>query len=169
MVLLQNGLGIEKPLREEFPAITIISCCAWIGAHFIVSHGVVEHGMFERLDLGVFTQEAKQTDEEKEAYMKSARGEHEARLLSNLATYVREGGGDAVEKDEIQIARWHKNMWYVAEGCPWLRSRVLRLTFACTQECNDVRPGLMRYLQAHSQLTVMTAPERSFAAWPDPQ
>lgn len=150
VVLIQNGLGIEKPLRKEFPDITIISCCAWIGAHFIVSQGVVEHGMFERLDMGVFTQEAKQTDQDRELYLKSARGGHEARLLSCLAIYVREGGGDAVEKDEIQIARWHKNMWHVVAGLPKLRGRVLRLTFACTQECNNVRPATVRYLDLQS-------------------
>lgn len=111
IVLLQNGLGIEQPLRDEFPEAAIISCCTWIGAHFIVRRAIVEHGSFERIDMGVFTQERKQTPEEKAAWLASDRGKRETSILADFARYVKEGGGDAVEKEEIQISRWHKNMW----------------------------------------------------------
>lgn len=111
VVLIQNGLGIEKPLRDAYPDLTIISCCAWIGAHFILKHGFVEHGSFERIDMGVYTQERRQTAEEMELWSTSERAKHESKQLAEFASYVRDGGGDAVEKEEIQIARWHKTMW----------------------------------------------------------
>ncbi|KAF9434513.1 hypothetical protein BGZ76_007890 [Entomortierella beljakovae] len=54
IVLIQNGIGIEAPIKERFPRNPILSTIAYIG---VTQHksGVVYHsGMVQKLTVGVF-------------------------------------------------------------------------------------------------------------------
>ncbi|KAJ5051607.1 uncharacterized protein L3040_001382 [Drepanopeziza brunnea f. sp. 'multigermtubi'] len=54
IVLLQNGLNIEKPLIAAFPRNAVLSGVSLIGATEI-SHGVIVHDDADRLVVGAFT------------------------------------------------------------------------------------------------------------------
>ncbi|GAA95427.1 uncharacterized protein L969DRAFT_101548 [Mixia osmundae IAM 14324] len=54
VVLIQNGIGIEKPVQASFPGIIIISVVAWIGANVLDKGATVEHGMLEKLVIGYY-------------------------------------------------------------------------------------------------------------------
>ncbi|KAF2087297.1 2-dehydropantoate 2-reductase family protein [Saccharata proteae CBS 121410] len=53
IVLIQNGLNIERPLFAAFPQNIVLSGVSMIGSHEI-SHGVIEHDDNDRLVLGPF-------------------------------------------------------------------------------------------------------------------
>ncbi|GME57759.1 putative 2-dehydropantoate 2-reductase family protein [Neofusicoccum parvum] len=53
IVLIQNGLNIEKPLFERFPTNAVLSGVSLIGSHE-VAHGVIEHDDNDQIILGPF-------------------------------------------------------------------------------------------------------------------
>lgn len=119
LVLLQNGIGIEKPIRDVYPHVSILSAVPWLGANFLLD-GRVEHGNLEKLDLGIYTTERRSKEEKRVEYAGSERGKLEQTKLEEFAQLLRMGGSDVAVKEEIQIARWHKNIWYVVLcSFPW--------------------------------------------------
>ena len=110
IVLIQDGIGIERGVRAAYPEAIICSAIAWIGAN-LLSDGIVEHGLLERLELGVFTVERRQTLDERTKRSESTQGKVAEARLASLAEMFKLGGSDVDVKEEIQVARWQKNMW----------------------------------------------------------
>lgn len=54
IVLIQNGLNIEKPFNQAFPDNIVLSGVSIIGSREI-SHGVIEHNGHDSLTIGGFT------------------------------------------------------------------------------------------------------------------
>ncbi|KAL1639892.1 hypothetical protein SLS58_007479 [Diplodia intermedia] len=53
IVLIQNGLNIEKPVFAAFPNNAVLSGVSLIGSHEI-AHGVIEHDDNDQLQIGAF-------------------------------------------------------------------------------------------------------------------
>ncbi|AOY89244.1 2-dehydropantoate 2-reductase [Marinobacter salinus] len=91
LVLIENGLDIERELAEAFPANPIISCLAFIAASRM-EPGVVEHKAYGKLIMG--------------SYPKGI-DEH-CRTLSEL--FIE--GGIKVDLTEAVVGeRWRKCLW----------------------------------------------------------
>ena len=92
IVLIQNGIEIERPYREKFPDNPIISCVAFLPVSQ-TSPGVFTHKEVERLLIGTYPASAPKSHKER------------AELFGSLIT----GGGATVEvHDDIQGERWQK-------------------------------------------------------------
>ncbi len=90
IVLLQNGIFIEEPVRQAFPNHEIISGVAFVGLTRIAP-GVIQHGGFGRLAFGLATEKA--------------------RRLSKL---FESAGIKSMATDQIQEVRWKKLVWNAA-------------------------------------------------------
>jgi 2-dehydropantoate 2-reductase len=93
IVIIQNGLGIERPFHTAFPQTTIISGVAYIPTTE-VSPGIYAHSEIERLHLGIY-----------------ALSSNAAASLTSLSTFSRllkSGGATALISDDIQRERWTK-------------------------------------------------------------
>ncbi|EME86336.1 uncharacterized protein MYCFIDRAFT_65525 [Pseudocercospora fijiensis CIRAD86] len=95
IVLLQNGLNIEKPIIEEFPENVVLSGVAFLGATE-VSHGVIRHDDADRTKLGPF---AGQT-------VAPEKAEAEARKFIDL--YMACGKVSWEYDDDVTFTRWRK-------------------------------------------------------------
>lgn len=112
IVLVQDGVGVEKPVQTAFPQAIILSTVVWTGANNL-GNGIIEHGKLERVDIGVFTTEKRQTAKERVAWQISEKGKVADARLKSFAEVLTKGGSEVELKQEIQLARWHKNMWSV--------------------------------------------------------
>lgn len=108
-------------MQEAYPDLTIISTVAWIGANSLQSGAVVEHGLLEKLVIGLYKGEERKftgggisgtttfepviSDEEK------GKREEGRKRVDRFAELLEKGGGDVEVADDIQPARWSKNMW----------------------------------------------------------
>ncbi|MDO6824222.1 ketopantoate reductase family protein [Marinobacter sp. 1_MG-2023] len=91
LVLIENGLDIEKELADAYPDRPLISCLAFIAVSRTES-GVVEHTAYGKLVMGCYPQG---TDES-------------SRILSQLFI----AGGIKVDLTERVVAeRWRKCLW----------------------------------------------------------
>lgn len=91
LVLIENGLGIERELAEAYPDNPIVSCLAFIAASR-TEPGVVEHKAYGKLVMG--------------AYPKGIDGH--CRELSELFI----AGGIKVDLSEAVVGeRWRKCLW----------------------------------------------------------
>ncbi|KAG0261715.1 hypothetical protein BG011_000742 [Mortierella polycephala] len=96
IVLIQNGIGIEDPIKERFPNNPIISAVSYIGATQ-VSAGVVYHsGMVQRLIIGLF---------------EPIEGVDTTRYLQIFGDLCKKGGIEVTVSDSIQNNRWQKLVW----------------------------------------------------------
>ncbi|KAF9189936.1 hypothetical protein BGZ51_009148 [Haplosporangium sp. Z 767] len=96
VVLIQNGIGIEDPIKKRFPNNPIISAVSYIGATQI-SAGVVYHsGMVQRLVVGLF---------------EPIEGVDTARYLQVFGDLCKQGGIEVTIADSIQNYRWQKLVW----------------------------------------------------------
>lgn len=124
VVLLQNGIGIEKDYHEEYPHAQIVSGVVYMPTSR-TSPTSVKHTEVERLYLGP-----------------SPFGEKHD-LARGVSTLLRAGGATVSDCDDIQGERWKK---IVANGtwnplCALSRCRDLQLLAACPltlQVANDI-------------------------------
>ncbi|KIY49811.1 6-phosphogluconate dehydrogenase C-terminal domain-like protein [Fistulina hepatica ATCC 64428] len=107
-VLLQNGLGVELDLYEALQragsASNIVSTALYIGTNMLEPN-VVEHNMFDRVQLGVYRHGDFTT-------LKNT--PKEELLLRDLEAILAAGGTTASVVPEIQRAKFAKNFWNVA-------------------------------------------------------
>lgn len=93
IVLVQNGIGVEKAYKSRYPNNTIISGIAYMPSSQL-SPGVVVQTETQRLLLGIFpSEEPSSSDTER---------------LRRFSDAVEAGGANAVLKTDIQIERWSK-------------------------------------------------------------
>ncbi|KAI7818716.1 ketopantoate reductase PanE/ApbA-domain-containing protein [Gamsiella multidivaricata] len=96
IVLIQNGIGIEDPIKARFPRNPILSAIAYIG---VTQNeiGVVYHsGMVQRLIVGLF---------------EPIEGVDTASALKIFGDICKDGGIDTIVADDIQNYRWQKLVW----------------------------------------------------------
>lgn len=110
IVLIQNGLGVERPFYNAFPGTTIISAVAYLPTTQ-VSPGVFVHSEVEILHLGLYPSVPA------------------SKPLEIFAELIRRGGATARIHDDVQAERWCK---IVANGtvnplCALSRCRDRRL------------------------------------------
>lgn len=91
LVLIENGLDIEKELADAYPDNTLISCLAFIAASRTES-GVVEHKAYGKLVMGRYPDGVDES----------------CRVLSQLFT----DGGIKIDLTERVVGeRWRKCLW----------------------------------------------------------
>ncbi|MGQ7272799.1 ketopantoate reductase family protein [Marinobacter sp. V034] len=91
IVLIENGLDIERELADAFPANPVTSCLAFIAASR-VAPGVVDHKAYGRLVMGSFPSGI----------------DSETRALADLFV---EGGIKIDLTEEVVGERWRKCLW----------------------------------------------------------
>lgn len=91
LVLIENGLDIERELANAYPRNPLISCLAFIAASR-TGPGEVEHKAYGKLVMGRFP---------------SGLDEHS----HNLAALFREGGISIDLTEEVVGERWRKCLW----------------------------------------------------------
>ncbi|BGP12719.1 hypothetical protein JCM10213_008857 [Rhodosporidiobolus nylandii] len=139
VVLLQNGIGTEHPLAAAYPHIPIISVSVWVGAN-LKDGGLVTHGTLEKLVMGLYDGEggrtgtdADHTDDpliDPHGYRQGKEGEERyqegQRRTKVFADLINNGGGTAELVEDIQVARYQKNLWNAAFSsvCAMSRSPV---------------------------------------------
>ncbi|SMQ49972.1 unnamed protein product [Zymoseptoria tritici ST99CH_3D7] len=94
IVLIQNGIDIEKEYNDRFPNNTLVSCVAYLPVTQ-TSPGHISMGNMEKLEVGL----CPSSDHEK----LEARGSAE-----RLVELLRSAGGNAAYHDNIQERRWQK-------------------------------------------------------------
>ncbi|KAI9006445.1 ketopantoate reductase PanE/ApbA-domain-containing protein [Hyaloraphidium curvatum] len=102
LVLLQNGLGIERDVARRFPTNTIVSCCLYVGCTTI-SPGVVRHFNVERIVMGVYRGEDLHG-----AYTVPADSDAK---IARLADQWKRSNTTVEVIPDIYPARLHKNAW----------------------------------------------------------
>jgi 2-dehydropantoate 2-reductase len=93
IVIIQNGLGVERPFYEAFPGTSIISGVAYLPTTQL-SPGVFSHSEMERLHLGLYRPESDaspRTD-----------------ALDLIAQRLTSGGATVCVTEDIQGERWNK-------------------------------------------------------------
>jgi len=96
IVLIQNGIGIEDPIKKRFPHNPILSSIAYIGVTQN-SAGVVYHsGPVQRLVVGLF---------------EPIEGVDTATALQVFGDRCKLGGLETIVTDDIQNFRWQKLVW----------------------------------------------------------
>ena len=94
IVLIENGVEIEKEIQDAYPNNQIISCLAFIQVSRI-AQGVIEHYAYGELTMGNFPTEI--SNECKE-----------------LAALFEKGGVPVVLNENITQGRWQKVLWNAA-------------------------------------------------------
>ncbi|KAH7041982.1 2-dehydropantoate 2-reductase family protein [Macrophomina phaseolina] len=95
IVLIQNGLNIERPIFARFPRNPVLSGVSMIGSHE-VAHGVIEHDDNDQIILGPFRNPALEPAVEEKA------AKHFVRIYSA-------GGKTQVDyTDDVGYSRWRK-------------------------------------------------------------
>jgi len=96
IVLIQNGIGVEDPIKKRFPRNPILSSIAYIGVTQN-SAGVVYHsGPVQRLVVGLF---------------EPIEGVDTAKCLQVFGERCKRGGLETVVSADIQNYRWQKLVW----------------------------------------------------------
>ncbi|KAG0329328.1 hypothetical protein BG000_000105 [Podila horticola] len=96
IVLIQNGIGIEDPVKARFPRNPILSTVAYIG---VTQNelGVVYHsGPTQRLVMGLF---------------EPIEGVDAPLALQIFGERCKQGGIETIVADDIQNYRWQKLVW----------------------------------------------------------
>lgn len=93
IVLIQNGLGVERAFQEAFPETPIISGVAYLPTTQ-TSSGIFSHSEVEMLYLGLYHPGRTTSTWTNE--------------LNNFAQQVKAGGGTVVVSQDIQAQRWTK-------------------------------------------------------------
>lgn len=95
IVLIQNGLNIEKPIIKAFPQNAVLSGVSMIGSHE-VSPGTIEHDDSDILHIGAFRNST--IPEEKEI----------AAAQEFVRIYAASGKTDCTFVEDVQLSRWRK-------------------------------------------------------------
>lgn len=95
IVLIQNGIGIEKPYADTFPENTLLSAVTVVSAEQL-EQGVVRQNRWTRISLGPWNSAG------------SKRGDERTRHFAEVL--ISGGVKDAEVYDErgLQFVRWHK-------------------------------------------------------------
>lgn len=147
IVLMQNGVDIERPYRERFPHTPIVSAVTVVSAAKVEAARIVQY-RWTRISLGPYTN-LQGTCTDVDLLNRATEATH------TLANLLSSGGiRDAEVHDALtlQLVRWHKlcinasmNTSGVLAGCrsnpdmvrdPHLRAHIL----ACMQEVLDAAP-----------------------------
>lgn len=103
IVLIQNGLGIERPHRTRFPLNPIVSCVTVISAEQ-TKHGYIRQNRWTRISMGPYT-DGKGDHGDREQNTKGQEA------TQSLAKWFAQGGIKDAEphtEKELQLIRWHK-------------------------------------------------------------
>jgi len=107
VVLAQNGIGIEEEYVKLYPHNTIISGVVYLPVTQ-VDQGIVEHGTFERFEIGTFPPDSPRS----------------AKVQTHgLSALFKAGGGSAPVFDDVQTRRWVK----VAVNAAWNTTTALTM------------------------------------------
>ena len=93
IVLIQNGLGVERPFHDAFPETSIISGVVYLPTTQI-SPGVFSHSEVELLYLGLHPPKPNTPDQTAQ--------------LQSFAQQLKAGGATVVLSEDIQADRWTK-------------------------------------------------------------
>ncbi|KAG0213332.1 hypothetical protein BGX28_004670 [Mortierella sp. GBA30] len=96
IVLIQNGIGIEDPIKKRFPSNPILSSVSYIGATQTAAGVVYHSGKVQRLVVGLF---------------EPIEGVDTVHVLKTFVDCCRDGGIETVQADDIQNYRWQKLVW----------------------------------------------------------
>jgi len=105
IVLIQNGVGIERPHRLAFPTNPIISAVTVISAEQI-SHGVIRQNRWMRIHLGSFYSDGPKQARPSAEFESASEGANK-----KLVELLHAGGvsdASAHSPAELQLIRWHK-------------------------------------------------------------
>ncbi|KAF9346639.1 hypothetical protein BGX26_001840 [Mortierella sp. AD094] len=96
IVLIQNGIGIEHPIKARFPRNPILSTIAYIGVTQNEAGVIIHSGMVQRLVVGLFEPiEGVDTDS----------------ALQVFGDICKRGGIETIVTDDIMSYRWQKLIW----------------------------------------------------------
>lgn len=108
IVLIQNGVGVEDPHRQRFPATPILSAVTVISAAQI-SQGKIKQNRWTRISIGPYIRSAAENAEQDGA---AKFFERMSNKKSEEFVNILKAGGvkDAELYDEkgLQLVRWHK-------------------------------------------------------------
>ncbi|KAF9943136.1 hypothetical protein BGZ75_008858 [Mortierella antarctica] len=96
IVLIQNGIGIEDPIKKRFPRNPILSSVSYIGATQTAAGVVFHSGVTQRLVVGLF---------------EPIEGVDTNLALETFYNICADGGIDVLKADDIQNYRWQKLVW----------------------------------------------------------
>ncbi|GJD01524.1 2-dehydropantoate 2-reductase [Colletotrichum higginsianum] len=97
IVLIQNGLNIQRPFFDRFPSNVVLSGVSRVDAHE-VSPGVVEQKQHDLLHIGAFQNPRLDDDEEQQA--------RAARRF--VALYAAGGAATCLHEPGVDLDRWRK-------------------------------------------------------------
>lgn len=100
IVLIQNGIGIEKEYTTLFPQNALLSCVVYLPTTQI-KPGHIEMGNLELLEIG--------------PYPSNATTEQGVQAANALQALIRKGGGTAEVYKDVQVQRWSK----LLVNAPW--------------------------------------------------
>lgn len=95
IVLIQNGLNIEKPLFSRFPSNIVVSGISWIDAHEIAP-GVIEQKQKDLLHIGAFENPLLSKEEQQAAAERF------------VSIYNAGGKTTCLYKPDVNFDRWSK-------------------------------------------------------------
>ncbi len=93
VILVQNGLGIERKLASEFPEISIAGGLAFVASSKI-SKGHIVHFDYGALTIGFY----QKTNDI---------------VLNQVATDLKNAGVECTCVDDLKMARWKKLLWNI--------------------------------------------------------
>ncbi|KAG0306598.1 hypothetical protein BGZ98_002069 [Dissophora globulifera] len=96
IVLIQNGIGVEDPIKARFPRNPILSSIAYIGVTQNEAGVVYHSGAVQRIVTGLF---------------EPIEGVDTASALQVFTDICKDGGLETVVADDIQNYRWQKLVW----------------------------------------------------------
>jgi len=101
VVLIQNGIMIEKGFPPETPILSVV---AYVGVSQ-TSSAVIEHKALGKLNFGGYTS-PELPKEKREAYQALL-----SRRIAEFSDLLKKGGVEHEINENIQLTRWHKIMW----------------------------------------------------------
>lgn len=118
VVMIQNGIDMEEEMYASLVNIEkplargIVSGLAWVGTTLLDNGTRIEHGKFEKLQLGFYPLPSRvRPDEDAQ------------RMLDNLVNVLSCGGSTVIKSDDIEALRWSKLLWNISWGGVCLTSR----------------------------------------------
>lgn len=96
IVLIQNGIGVEDPIKKRFPRNPILSSIAYIGVTQNTAGVVYHSGVVQRIVVGLF---------------ESIEGVDAEAVLQTFGERCKLGGLETIVTDDIQNFRWQKLVW----------------------------------------------------------
>ena len=152
IVLIQNGVLVEKPFRERYERVPIISCVTMVSASLDAPNHCVQH-CWTRMSIGPYTDFFAHVDNE-EFHSLMEKAQCGVRELAQIF----ENGGirdiDPCDGHMLQLARWHKvainaafNVTGVLAGgignATQVKDPLLRMhLYACMNEVFDAAPQI---------------------------